>query len=304
MPSRVLVPTGLQVDQARAEGVPLALNHFEQIEAVFVPWRLQLRDQCISDFYFSNLYLFRNAHSYRLHETDRSYLSGLTYDGKAHVFPLFDLSDVPVSYLREISRDTDFFYPVVENVVSRLDANQFKFEWIESDSDYCYVADNFRFYLGSLLRKKWYLMGQLLRAFKPTVQTLSRTNLNDGFQVLEAWRSERGIAPLHADEQACREALQCLDAFSMRASVYYVNEIPIGLLIDQQIAENYSVIRFAKGLDKFKGIYQYMFHDYCVRHPALNRLNFEQDMGLANFRQTKRSYQPEKLLKKYRVFLK
>jgi hypothetical protein len=62
-------------------------------------------------------------------------------------------------------------------------------------------------------------------------------------------------------------------------------------------------MRFAKGLDRCKGIYQHMFQHFCQAMPAVGWLNFEQDMGLANFRRSKLSYQPSALIDKYRVTL-
>jgi len=57
-------------------------------------------------------------------------------------------------------------------------------------------------------------------------------------------------------------------------------------------------MRFAKGLDAFKGLYQHMFQHYCQAMPQVAWLNFEQDLGLANFRRTKLSYKPAALLSK------
>ena len=65
------------------------------------------------------------------------------------------------------------------------------------------------------------------------------------------------------------------------------------------------VVRFAKGLNAFKGIYQYMFHHFCTRFARpVEWLNFEQDMGLPNFWRSKLSYRPAFLLSKFRVHLR
>ena len=64
------------------------------------------------------------------------------------------------------------------------------------------------------------------------------------------------------------------------------------------------VMRFSKGLDACKGLYQHMFQQFCRARPGLLWLNFQQDLGLANFRQTKLSYQPVALLEKFRARLR
>ena len=66
-----------------------------------------------------------------------------------------------------------------------------------------------------------------------------------------------------------------------------------------------AVIRFAKGLARFKGISPLLFHHFAAQPPwPVDWMNFEQDLGLANFRKTKLSYQPSHLLPKYRAALR
>ena len=107
---------------------------------------------------------------------------------------------------------------------------------------------------------------------------------------------------LLAENQTLRS--QLAQRFGLDGLVCYADEMPVGFLLAQRIAPSVSVMRFAKGIDSHKGIYQYMFHHYCMsRSQDVEWLNFEQDLGLANFRQTKRSYQPSSMLGKYRVHL-
>ena len=65
-----------------------------------------------------------------------------------------------------------------------------------------------------------------------------------------------------------------------------------------------AVMRFAKGLNAFKGLYQHMFQHFVASDPGVHWLNFEQDLGLVNFRRTKLSYQPVALLAKRRATLR
>ena len=71
----------------------------------------------------------------------------------------------------------------------------------------------------------------------------------------------------------------------------------------QRLSSSVAVIRFGKGLEAYTSIYPFMFHHASTAWPELQWLNFEQDLGLPNFRQSKRPYQPAELIRKYRVRL-
>jgi len=78
--------------------------------------------------------------------------------------------------------------------------------------------------------------------------------------------------------------------------------VAAGFLLAEELQAGVWVVRFAKGRVRFKGIAQYMFHHFAQAAPRpAHWLNFEQDLGLANFRRTKLSYQPSVLLAKWRV---
>ena len=69
-----------------------------------------------------------------------------------------------------------------------------------------------------------------------------------------------------------------------------------------------SAMRFAKGLDSHAGIYPHMFQHFCQQFEArfgrpVRWLNFEQDMGIAGFRRSKRSYAPAAMVQKFRARL-
>lgn len=147
-------------------------------------------------------------------------------------------------------------------------------------------------------------MQQLLHEHEVQAHSLTPVRLDDALVVLAQWMADKEKGEGEADEAACREALQCSQRFGFESAVYYAQGQPIGFLIAQSLALTVAAMRFAKGIASRKGIYQYMFHHYCVSHADLAWVNFEQDLGLANFRQTKRSYQPCALLNKFRVALK
>jgi hypothetical protein len=289
----------------RQAGVPLSPSLLPWLDELLAPLREGTAEQCLSDWSAGNLYLFRRVHDYRLHQGEFAYLSGHTYDGTAHVMPLFDLDKAPASVVADLALDARCLYPVSEAQKSRLDPERFRFSTSRDDADYLYPADNFRFYRGSMLGKKRNLMKQLLAAHVVRAQPFSPACRDTAAHVLKTWMDDRGKGEGEADHLACLEALEHAHLLGLEGFVFLSDDEPAGFLLAEEMQPGVFVIRFAKGIDRFKGIAQYMFHHFCTAfHRPVRWMNFEQDMGLENFRRTKASYQPAGLLSKYRVFLR
>ena len=109
---------------------------------------------------------------------------------------------------------------------------------------------------------------------------------------------------ISSDDTACKDALNLAMKLGLEGFVYRVNNEVVGFLLMEMLQPGVCVVRFAKALDRFKGIYQHMFQHLCQSNLEIQWLNFEQDMCIVNLRQTKMSYQPTWLLPKYRVHLR
>lgn len=283
---------------------PLTLALYDEVEACMRTLRSAYGTQTPSEYAFSNLYLFRQAHDYRYRRGSLPCIAGTTYDGVRHVLPLFDPRERTTTELAHMLGAHACLYPVPEAVLPAFDPDRFQWTASEDDADYFYPAANFRAYRGQLLHKKKNLMQQLLSTHQIDARALADDTLHDARAVLAAWMHDKDKRAGDTDDGACMEALQLHACFRMDGLVYYDGAKPVGFLIAQELTPTVAVMRFAKGCDSHKGIYQYMFHHYCSSRPRLEWINFEQDLGLANFRQTKRSYQPSSMLRKYRVSLR
>jgi len=256
----------------------------------------------LSEYNFSNLYLFRQTHDYRLIDGDYRFIAGITYDGKRHLMPLFELSDAPVSFLREALQDYDCFYPISQPSLARLDESVFTHSSNPDDSDYLYPADNFIHYRGATLRKKRNLMNQYHRAGDTQVFPMQEDNVADAIGVLNAWQAGKGKPRNNTDYDACLEALQNYSRLGMEAYVHYCNGQCTGFVMGKDLGAGICSIQFAKGLVTYNGVFPAMFHDFAMCSKGRYQYyNFEQDLGIPNFRKNKLSYRPERLLEKCRV---
>ncbi|CAN5910306.1 DUF2156 domain-containing protein [soil metagenome] len=315
MPVRASEP-GAQGDAGEpagpaAPGAPtkLTLSSQGSLEPALAALREGSGEQCLSDFVFSNLYLFREAHDYRYQSvgpgSPRPAVSGLAYDGTRHLMPLFDLAEAPVAELRTLLQGHDCFYPVASAVTARLDPARFALTQSADDADYLYAASSFADYPGRALAKKRNQLRQFLAAHAPSSQPFGADVAEAAQAVLQGWMQHKGKAAGEADEAACQEAIAHAERFRLEGFVHFAGGSSIGFVLAQALQPGVFVMRFAKGLDSHVGIYPYMFQHFCRNFPRpVQWLNFEQDMGLPGFRRSKQSYQPAALLPKWRVRLR
>jgi uncharacterized protein len=81
-----------------------------------------------------------------------------------------------------------------------------------------------------------------------------------------------------------------------------VNEDPAGFIMGEELNHSMFAFHFAKGKRKYKGMYQFMYNHFAKMLPKKYEvLNFEQDLGKLALKIAKASYNPERMLKKYRV---
>lgn len=288
-----------------ARGAPLTLSLRATLAALVEAVAADAGHDRLSEHSFANLFLFRRVHDYRFHARPVPHVTGRTYDGARHLFPLVALDERSLARLAPALADGTCLFPIAAWQLASLDPERFEWSTDPDDSDYLYPAENFRGYRGTRLAPKRNLTRQLLRAHALRTEHWSPARAGDCRAILAAWMADRAKTSGEADEAACLAALRHAPRLGLRGFVHYADGTPAGFVLAEAFADGTFVMRFAKGRDRFKGIYPWMFQHFCGQSSSEVRwLNFEQDLGLANFRQTKRSYAPSVLLAKYRVRLR
>ena len=256
----------------------------------------------LSEYSFANLYLYRQVHDYRLLRGEMSFLAGRTYDGGRHLLPLFEPCSVAPGVLAESLAGYDFFYPLSRAAIKGLDPQEFVAEFVEDDSDYLYDSDKLRSYRGRRLRKKRNQVRQFVGAGTVETHLLTSERTSDAHEVLAQWQAEVGRPEDETDYGPCREALEQREQLGLVGYISYRGEVPAGFVLGTELRAREWVVHFAKGKRQFPGVFPYLFHDLANRFgKRMVRYNFEQDLGRSNFRKTKRSYDPARMLHKYRV---
>lgn len=290
----------------RPAAQPLGLEHRPLIEDALERLRGPLGERAPSDLTFANLYLFRAAHGYGYVPGAYPFITGRTYDGDSHLIALFELTDLTPLALAELLQPGECFYPVPAEIAGRLDSRFFECTALRDDSDYLYLASDFVSYYTKPLRGQRAAVRKLKERHVITQQDVRHDGGAAAFVVLDRWRAEKKLAEDAADCIPCREALRPPQGlYPLAGTIYYADGQPAGFLLTEQLNPEVRVVRFAKGLSAFDGIYPHMFQQLCLSSAgSVHWLNFEQDLGKPNFRKSKLSYGPASLLEKFRVRLR
>jgi len=290
---------------AAAAGVELTLDLAPRLAPLVAARIAGLAERAPADLSYANLWLFRRAHGWRFVDGAHPHLVGLAYDGTRHLLPLFDPAAPSITEWQALLEGHDTVFPLTAREAAALDPARFALEQRRDDADYVYPAAQFRSYSGSALQAKRNLMRQCQAAQRLEARPYAPAHQAAALAVLEGWLHDKGKGPDEADAGPCREALALAPQLGLAGFVHWADGAPAGFVLAEELQPGVRVVRFAKGLARFKGIAQHMFHHLaCSGAPAPRWLNFEQDLGLPNFRRTKLSYRPALLLPKWRARLR
>lgn len=284
---------------------PITLAHRARLEPLLAarwPHRGGEIETALSDPWFANLFLFREAHDWRF--TDGAYprITGRAYDGTRLVLPLFELASAPRAEWGALLGGADAFGPFSEAQAAALAQAGFELSFERDESDYLYPAENFVLLRGRVLNKKRNQLRQLVAAHgEPHTEPYKAARAGEALAVLDAWLADKGKGRGEADDAPCREALALAPALGLGGLIFRIGGVPVGFVLAEVIRPGVHVMRFAKALDRYVGLYPFMFQQYCRLMPEVRWINFEQDLGQPGFRQAKMAYRPAALLHKYRA---
>jgi hypothetical protein len=261
------------------------------------------KDTMIAEYSFANIYLFRENHKYEiLFIDDFIFIKGFSYDGFSYVMPVSNIKDLDHNIFDYLLKFVDFIFPIDEKWLKLFDSTKYLFEYKEGDTDYVYGIDKLRTFAGKRLHSKRNLLHQFEKSYQCEALPLFGDRLLDAKEVLEKWQEESNQEKKDTDYRACMEALDLYDYLVLCGFIYYINKKPVGFIIGEELCEDTFALHFAKGLVEYKGIYQFMFNSFAKVLPDKYRyVNFEQDLEKENLRLAKKSYEPDILIKKFRI---
>lgn len=279
----------------------------------FAPIGIEMRDELypslnllsdgVSEFTFSNLYLFRNTYGYRAsHILGKTFLiSGEKRGERFFLAPCcvpenetLETLFLDHAYLKNMSETQC----LAERI--RLEAAGYQVHEDRDNFDYLYDRHDLAELSGKAYHKKRNLVNAFINSYSYEQKTLDSGSVGDAVSVLDRWREEKGV---DGDFAAAREALELYEPLGMRGAVYYVDGKPAGYALGEPISKaRMFAVHFEKALGAYKGIYQFINQAFAQSLPAyIKHVNREQDLGDEGLRQAKMTYRPVGFVRKFRV---
>ncbi|MDH4101113.1 MAG: phosphatidylglycerol lysyltransferase domain-containing protein [Nitrospirota bacterium] len=253
----------------------------------------------LSEFTFANIYLFRNAHDYKIAAIDER-LYVITGREREQAFFMLPFGLPEEDMMDVLFSKFDFMRHATENQAGRLAGCGYMVHEDRSNFDYLYSREE----LASLSGRKFHKKKNLVNAFVGSYSYEGRPLLDeykaDALWILDEWRRER---PEPGDYEAAKEALVKSEELELCGGIYYVEGKPAAYTLGEELAGGETfVIHFEKGVSGYKGLYQFVNQCFASILPEKYiYINREQDLGDEGLRQAKMSYKPVEFVKKYRV---
>ncbi len=263
--------------------------------------RLNLTLDGVSEFTFSNLYLFRKRYNYKLSKiVNKTYLISGEREGKSFFMTPCKVPEKET--LDFLFERHDYWKNISDSLLCphciNLEQWGITVKEDRDNFDYLYLRSDLAELSGKKYHKKRNLVNAFINSYHYEEQHLTKELIPDAMFVLDRWREAKGI---DGDYEAAKEALELFEDLKLKGAIYYVDGEPAGWCMGETIAKGRMfVVHFEKGIEDYKGIYQFINQAFASSLPrSIIYVNREQDLGDEGLRQAKMSYRPCGFVKKY-----
>jgi len=223
------------------------------------------------------------------------------------------LEDITADELYQIYRSCTEKYPdiviipIPEKYISGIEGLHDYFTEHNDDSwnDYVYLADDLVNLSGKILAKKKNLISQFTRLYPDyTVKPISADDYQEITDFCNRWAKTHDLDNeyLQVEMQAIQIVLSKWDTFPTHGLKLYAQDTLCAFAIYSPQNDEMATVHFEKSDMNVKGAGQ-MINYLTAKEiaPLYKYINREQDMGIEGIHHAKKSYQPIKMVKFYRI---
>lgn len=267
-----------------------------------------------ADYNFGNIYIWDKHYSQLICRYEDRMLTMLRRGGEiSFVFPIGrgELRGA-VEALRSYAREAGIPFSLRGVTEKHREALEVEypgcFEYIElSDcADYIYSAERLSTYAGKALHAKRNFCNRFEGEHSWRFAPLTRELIPQCLDMLDVWTEENSLRldkSIHFEHDAIIRAFAAYEELALEGGVLLADGALVGFTVGELCSENTFDVHFEKALGEMPGAYPMVCREFArmlrERHPGLEYINREDDMGLEALRQSKLSYRPEYILRKY-----
>ncbi|MSM38011.1 MAG: DUF2156 domain-containing protein [Geobacter sp.] len=280
---------------------PMELADKERLDPLFA--ELQ---PAVSELTFAGLFLFRQAHDYRLTLlADALVVLGKGYDGDAYFLP--PLSGDVAAALDILFGSGLILYGADEPFVSRYLADTGLKVLEDRDAfDYLYLRSELAELSGNRFHKKKNRLNYFASRHDFTVEIFRPTHLDGALRLLAEWQRVRGSDDNRSavlEASATAEGLQLAAVLGLEGVTVLVEGAVAAFALGERLNRETSVCHFEKSDPFMEGISQLVDQQFNSKlFTDCLYVNREQDLGEPGLRTAKLSYHPVKLVRKFRAW--
>ena len=267
-----------------------------------------------ADYNFGNIYIWDLRYRQLICRFGDRMLTKLRYEGRpAFVFPVGSGPLRPaVEALREFADSRG--YPLVIRGITaehreQLEAEfpgRFRFEPETKNFDYIYRAEKLATYSGKSMHGKKNHCNRFEAEHDWRFVPLTREHIPGCLDMLVVWNEEnrdRLDPSIRYEHDALIRAFAAFEKLGLEGGVLYADGRIVGFSLGEMANRDTFDVHFEKAEIDMNGAYPMVCRELTrmlmEKHPALQYINREDDMGLDSLRQSKLSYKPEFMLEKF-----
>jgi len=184
--------------------------------------------------------------------------------------------------------------------------NQFSFITSRDYYDYLYNTKDLIELKGKHYQPKRNHINKFKKLYNYTYSPITQQDINDCLEMHEQWIVEQDCGeekcPFEQETCAVKVALNNFEAIGLQGGLLLVDGKVIAFTLGQPINSTTFDVCIEKALSQYEGAYS-MINQQFLEHQVSNFpfVNREEDLGIEGLRKAKLSYQPYRLLVKYRA---
>jgi uncharacterized protein len=266
-------------------------------------WELQPR---ISELTFANIFLFRKVHEYRLTSVQDSVVAlGKGYDGTDYFLPPLS-GDIGGAAVTLVDRGLTLYGADDLFLERYLKGRELLITEDRDNFDYLHIKEEMALLHGRAYHRKKNHVNYFMLRHRYEVESYDRDRHLEGAQTLLAeWfrvRSAMEAGAVQGEVCGAAEALRLDRELGLQGIVVIVDGAVKGFALGEQLNRETAVCHFEKGDLFIDGLSQFLDREFArLLFTECRYINREQDLGSESLRQSKLSYRPIELVKKYRV---